>query len=104
MKTISIFVMFMMAFLVGCPPTPQPPVVDSGDGGKLGDAGATCENVCQHLRDIGCADGWGVDGGASCEATCTHVQSAHLTDMHLVCLLSAKDKGAAISCGSVVCR
>jgi len=97
MKFLALYLVLAL-LLTACPPTPSPPPVDEGDGG------APCAVACQHLRDIGCSDGYGVDGGASCEDTCDRVQSSHLTDFHLGCLAGARTTTAAVACGSVLCR
>lgn len=69
-----------------CPPSPTPPNPDGG----------SCENACTSLAAAGCPEGT----DSKCVPTCQHVEAAHLTDLHLSCLSSAKTKDDARKCGT----
>lgn len=81
----SVVLLSMLVTLASaCPPSPQPPVTDTG-----------CAGACENLERLGC----GIQG---CEPACTKAQGT-LTDIHPACLARAASKEEARACGSVRC-
>jgi len=70
-------ILFWMAYVVAltglpsvlaCGPTPPTPATSTGS--LPPDAGATCVDVCDHLRALGCQEAKSTQLGATCEQVC----------------------------------
>lgn len=99
MKTaIAFFVSFLalelLGFSVGCAtpgPTPAPtPVPGPTD----------YTEVCQHLADIGCAEG----AAPECAVAFQRFQNGRMVDFDVSCLWRAQTPAEARACGSVLCE
>lgn len=86
MKRIILGV-FLLCVFTGChiygPHIPPMPLASQDNN---------CEGACQHLRDLGCEEGFPLEDGTTCEAFCKETQDAgHILRPSCVMTLTSCD-------------
>lgn len=94
MKTFRLLFFWLGAVLAfGCGTTPTPTPTPGPD---VTDYPA----VCQHLAELGCAEG----AAPECAVAFQRIQEGRISDLQPVCLMAAKSPAEARACGSVLCE
>lgn len=91
MKAIKRFLGALLLACVGCATvTPTPAPYDGTD----------YTMVCQHLAELGCAEG----KAPECAVAFGRFQGGRMSDLQPSCLMASKTPEAARACGSVLCE
>ena len=106
------------ALMLGCPPAPDPPHVESTDGGyPPGPADSAdaedppielatfpiCAKACASLKRLGCPEAERPDGGSTCYAICAKAETSGKFGLRPSCVAGAKSIVELRGCASVRC-
>lgn len=126
----AIFVLIIGCCLLGCPPSPKPPVVDASDASlDVGDAGPqidatavvdaavdpdeapdgtvknkACAAACAKMKALGCPEAVKPDGGQTCYNVCAHAESSGKFSLKPDCVASKNTIEELKTCGTVRCK
>ncbi len=88
MRIVDLLMALNLAVVLAMCSTPKHPIDGPGPQPIIkADGGATCEDMCDHLTELGCPEAEPTPGGHSCEFVCEETMEAG-QDLHPECVVA----------------